>query len=486
MNGANAIRGGVQNDRRIAAAAIVVMTALLMSPALASPPMLHDSFWIDVVWTDQFAAELGSGNPYPRWLPDSHGGLGSPVFYYYPPLAFYLSGAFQLLGLSPYGAVLATFAAAFALAGAGAYLWLGQRTASPLLGALLFMAAPYHALDFIWRGAQGESLAIAILPILAIGLRRIAEGRGGTLAAISYAALIMSHLPLALLTSLFFIVPYMLYHRVHLAHFSLAAALGLGLAAIYLGPALSLDPWRESARLYAMDMLRPSYWTMWSGNGSDSAVRSIWFLEAVLALALAAAWALGRCRWALVGLAVIALAAGILPGLWQLPLLEKVQFPYRALPIAELALAGAIARLDWRRALGIALIPLALTATFHRAPTQSARTLADFLEAHRDVAEYLPPGANRGGSDFPTPDELGVRARLPPQHPGWKVEPTFYFPAWTCAVAEPRTKLVMHRPGCTPRLERLWIERTMAALSALSLLILAALSFTAWRRRASS
>ena len=62
--------------------------------------MLHDSFWIDHVWASQFTALLREGVIYPRWLPWSHEGLGSPVFYYYPPLAFYLTGAFGL-GATP-------------------------------------------------------------------------------------------------------------------------------------------------------------------------------------------------------------------------------------------------------------------------------------------------------------------------------------------------------------------------------------------------
>lgn len=63
---------------------------LLTLPAILSPPMTHDSFGIICVWADQFTSELATGNLYPRWLPQSHGGLRSPVFYYYPPLAFYL------------------------------------------------------------------------------------------------------------------------------------------------------------------------------------------------------------------------------------------------------------------------------------------------------------------------------------------------------------------------------------------------------------
>src|SRR5881398_3473944 len=96
---------------------LLVLGVLLVLPANAGPPLLHDSFAIDWVWADQFTAQLAHGVIYPRWLPLSNAGLGAPVFYYYPPLAFYLAGLFGLLGLATYPSVIAAFAAAFAASG---------------------------------------------------------------------------------------------------------------------------------------------------------------------------------------------------------------------------------------------------------------------------------------------------------------------------------------------------------------------------------
>ena len=41
----------------------------LILPLALGPTRLNDSFWIDQVWLDQFARELGKGIAYPRWLP---------------------------------------------------------------------------------------------------------------------------------------------------------------------------------------------------------------------------------------------------------------------------------------------------------------------------------------------------------------------------------------------------------------------------------
>ena len=231
---------------------------------------LNESFWIDWVWLDQFARELGHGTPYPRWLPLSHGGLGSPVFYYYPPLAFYLGSIFTLAGLTTYASLIAAFFAAYALSGAAMYSWLRNAAERPLLGALFYVAAPYHTFNFYSRGAVAEFLATALLPAVMIGLRRSARGeRGGfALTALSYGLLIFAHLPLALLASLFLFGPYALLWMMKSEwrrFLPIAAALltGIALAAVYLIPALLLQRYRDADNLWHDPSVQPANWTIW-------------------------------------------------------------------------------------------------------------------------------------------------------------------------------------------------------------------------------
>src|SRR5438270_272462 len=92
-SGANRIRSARDDAdtkrQTVLAFSLLLLAAMLLSvPAALGPVRLNDSFWIDLVWLEQFARELGHGVIYPRWLPLSHDGLGSPVFYYYPPFAF--------------------------------------------------------------------------------------------------------------------------------------------------------------------------------------------------------------------------------------------------------------------------------------------------------------------------------------------------------------------------------------------------------------
>ncbi|HEV2816883.1 MAG TPA: hypothetical protein VGW40_06650 [Allosphingosinicella sp.] len=473
---------------------------MLMLPAALAPVKLHDSFWIDWVWTDQFGQQLRAGVLYPRWLPASHDGLGAPVFYYYPPLAFYPAGLLAALGLSAYAAILATFGLAFAGAGAAMYRWASGWTSHPLAAALFYMAAPYHVADVYGRGALAEACAIALIPLLALGLKRAAEGRGPALLAVAYGAIIATHLPLALLASLFLVAPYALIlakgRPRALPGFAAPLALGLGLSAIYLVPALALERYRDSAVLWSDPLLRPEHWLLVNGAPTGMALITLKVIAAVAlpALFMAARW---RSPWARYAILCCLIVAGLLPFLWSLPLIRSVQFPFRALPFAEFGLATAIAlapRGEGRIAALLALPALALSATFLLAPAPAGPpvTLELLAARHPDVPENLPPGARPYSWPSRWALDLAARHRAPVRRGDVTIEPVFYFPAWRVACAEggveafpdPATGLLAHRgAGCRARLGWTWPEKAGAAISLLALLLLGALIFRGRARR---
>ena len=465
---------------------IALAVSVMMLPAILGPMMLHDSFWIDYVWASQFTALLGDGVLYPRWLPWSHDGLGSPVFYYYPPLAFYITGAFGLAGLSTYASIIATFFLAFVVSGVAAFHWLRDRSQYPLLGALFFALAPYHWFDFYARGALAESVAIAILPFLAIGLRRIAEGRGWAFAALAYAAIILSHLPLALLASLFLIAPYILLHRRQWAGFAISGFVGVGLAAIYLVPAIGLERFRDAAQLWATPFLRPPFWSIYVARWAMPVVLHVHLTAAALAIP-ALIFAIGwRSRPALYALAIVVLALGVVPLIWSIPLLRAVQFPWRILPLAELGLAAAFAS---RMPIGlvarvlIMALPLGWMVAITQLPRDPTPDPVEIEELRVDVSEYLPPGAKNKPSAthwYRNPREGRIP---PPRVEGWVVKPVFYFPSWSCGQPEPKTKLLMHRPECVPEIELTIYEKIGGLISVAALIVLLLHQALARRRR---
>ena len=85
-------------------------------------------------------------------------GAGSPAFYFYAPLPFYLAAPFHLIA-GPRMAVVLVCWLMLALSGlsflalARAFVGVG----AALVAAVVYMAMPYHLLADIWiRAAIGE------------------------------------------------------------------------------------------------------------------------------------------------------------------------------------------------------------------------------------------------------------------------------------------------------------------------------------------
>jgi hypothetical protein len=258
----------------------------------------------------------------------------------------------------------------------------------------------------------------------------------------------------------------------------------VGLASIYWLPAIWLEPYRDSAKLWSDPMLQPGNWTFWDPRfRTERAYIGIVLISAALALPLAVlAWT-RRSPWAVLGLVCVGISIGLVPQLWQFPLLRSVQFPFRLLPIAEFALATALGNLSWRsEGLILRLLPLIAISAFTIAapPVNQGVSEHDVFASRADVPENLPPGERP--YSWPSRWALAVAA----QHPhasvanGVTTEPTFYFPSWEvrCGVTvaptypAPATQLLAYKgKDCTKKLTWTSAERIAAAVSLASLFL---------------
>ncbi|RVT93937.1 hypothetical protein [Sphingomonas crocodyli] len=245
--------GAALSRPRMALFAIVVLSIVLLGPALVDPAALTGDSYIAYRWQGHFAQAFWQGDLWPRWLPDLNFGSGSPVFFIYPPLSQWLPALLDpvLPGAEWSGSrVIAILLLARIVGGWGVLRWLeamGVSRKGALLGAAIYLLLPYHAfMDSYQRAACAELVGMGVLPW---GLRyahavRAGERSGWAGFAISIAALLYSHAPTAL-----FGAPFLCLYAVAIADRSnavriwvttgLAAALGVGLAAAYLGPALT-------------------------------------------------------------------------------------------------------------------------------------------------------------------------------------------------------------------------------------------------------
>ncbi|WP_304280972.1 hypothetical protein [Caulobacter segnis] len=453
------------------------------------------SYSYNTVWIAEFNAALREGHFPPRWLAGAMAGFGASSFYFYPPLAFYaaaLVGAVLPEGAHP-GLILAWLdALTITASGLAMFAWLRPKTGpwTALAAAALYMLAPYHQLCVFVRGALGETVAYIVLPLLAASLERAVRSWRWTPAlAVSYAALVLSHPIIAMLATVGVLPAYALYlvwsapaeaRLMVVVRGAAGAALGLALAAFYLGPATLLQSastmdhmWGTAATdPYNWSLLRPDLWPQKPFSTSMAFLG--WGMGALALAALVAALAVRRearsgeaIAWAAAALGGVALYA--IPWIWHSPLaviLNKAQFPYRVLVAVDFAAVAAVA-LAFAHGRRWILPPLAAVVAapllwqgfmltqsayvFHfAAPGFADPETGRRLAALRAPDEHFPAALNfydpRLNADYPGLSGLKDIPLAAPVDSGAKVTAASTFPDGTVAIAveaERPTRIVL-------------------------------------------
>lgn len=411
---------------------LLIAAALLMAPSLVLGTLPSASSIHNLTWAQQFSQQFRSGDLYPRWMADSFEGLGAPTFYFYPPASFWADALLSVVTfnvLSTSHRLAITSMLLLWASGLAMYGWLnsekvGRRVA--LVGAIGYMAAPYHLVDHYIRGALAEFAAYAVLPLVMWGIALVASRRlaGIALLPVAYASLVLSHLPTALLITVTAVPAYVLFcvwragkHALGvLVRCALCGALGLGLSAIYLLPALSLQDAISAEHLWARGYRVEDGFLITSEQWIQplylrvilSSISGAWCIAAVGVL-VARSKSGGHAGkgqeallWALVSLVCLSLLSGLVPWFWTLvPMVSKVQFPWRLMIVVEFAAVTALCLVIWpprdrviRTLLGAAIVVLASgvavigDAVAHRV---SVAAKGEFM-APQDAREYLPTG----------------------------------------------------------------------------------------------
>jgi hypothetical protein len=249
---------------------IIIFGGIISLPSIVYgfPDGGHDSLF-HLTWFKQFSEQLWSGESYPRWLINENSGLGSPVFFYYGPVPYYISSILRpFFNYDPFGWQQLGMSAVIGLIASGfcAFLWIRSITNErvALLSAVLYMAMPYHvAIDLYERAAFPEFWSFVWMPLILYFLNNIKNGHQFAILgmAISYALLIMTHLPTTLIFS---IIPIAYSFtssekkkKVVLTTL-ISMILGVLLSAIYLLPALSTQAY--------VNLDQPETWSLYMHN----------------------------------------------------------------------------------------------------------------------------------------------------------------------------------------------------------------------------
>jgi len=209
----------------------------------------------------EFYRGLNAGQLFPRWAPDLSGGYGQPFFNFNPPLFYYLSAFFHVLGFSFVAAQNLAIFVLLLLAALGMYFLAGEvfGRQGGLVSAVAYLFAPYLQATLYVRHALADFAAFAFIPLAFWGLYRFAKGRHYrflVVGALSVALLLLSSNPVALITFPVFllILGWLTYSERRwsiLLRGLWCLGLGLGLAAFFWLPALLERDLVQTSRLLA-------------------------------------------------------------------------------------------------------------------------------------------------------------------------------------------------------------------------------------------
>ncbi len=220
--------------------AVLLMTLLAAQPLWGLPPQ-GDDLLLHYFRIPLVNAQWAAGVPLARWQPDLIYGYGSPLFTFYPPLsAWLLTGLYWLVGQQAGIAINLLFALCLLLGAVGMF-GLGRALAGEvggLVATAVFILSPHVAAQIYSRGSTSNSLALALVSLVAWMIWRGAERpspRRVAIGAASVCLLMLSHTA----TSLLLLGPLLLWGavavavqsgHVRLRWLALAGMFGLGLA----------------------------------------------------------------------------------------------------------------------------------------------------------------------------------------------------------------------------------------------------------------
>jgi hypothetical protein len=217
-------------------------------------PTTHDMF-LHYDQMRSFYNGLSAGKIYPRWEEETNRGFGAPTTSYYPPGIYYVTSAFYAITKDWLRTLLDSLLLMMVASAAAMYIYarqvMGRAAAVAAMSAYIFL--PYHLVDQYQRGAIAELLVFVWMPlILFFGervMRAAPDARRRSMLlnkvglAASYGAFLWSHPPTAYQFTLGFGVYVLVLSALRkewkgLIAVGAAMTLGIGLAAVYLLPAV--------------------------------------------------------------------------------------------------------------------------------------------------------------------------------------------------------------------------------------------------------
>jgi hypothetical protein len=219
-------------------------------------PIVGNDAPVHLNWLSQFPRLFREGNLYPRWMPDSFWGFGSPAFYFYTPLVYWFASIVSYIFTSPVAiyqivGCISTCASVWTC-----FLYLKKisvNKSAAIMGALLYGIFPYRLLDLYLRNSISEHVAFIFLPLIFLSVE-LALGSSSkkqyvqsiVVSGIGWAGLLLTNIPTSYII-IFIICLYILVRCSEKRNYSklfpplIGAVIGAMIAAIYLLPILKFN-----------------------------------------------------------------------------------------------------------------------------------------------------------------------------------------------------------------------------------------------------
>ncbi len=128
-------------------------------------PSLHDINTF--LWSKAVFQVFKAGVLYPQWLPQMWYGFGLPIFYFYPPLFYWLTTLGQIVGLGTIVAVKTVLIISLLTGSVFMYLWIREWTnrVSAMVATGFWIVTPYYLSLIYVRGAFPEFMALNLVPL---------------------------------------------------------------------------------------------------------------------------------------------------------------------------------------------------------------------------------------------------------------------------------------------------------------------------------
>ena len=312
-----------------------------------------DDYFLHATRTANYYLAIKQGQFPVRWGPNLNQSYGYPAFNYMYHTPYFAGAVLHSFGLSVQQSLNTVVLLTLILGGISAYVFIRsylQSESWSILLSVFFISNPYTLLNVYWRGAIGELLFYAVVPLFLLAVKK----KHIVGIAVTTAFLILSHLPsMILLAGLSFIYVFVEFKN-NYTNKTIVSIFGGGLLGILLSswywiPAI-FEQWMiryelgASLNQYVTQFISlPGLFDIRKHFSSSALFTNVLSLGSVNILALLLIPYLSKKSktvifWFILIASSLFLLTPLSAGIWDLAkLLQYVQYPWRFLWVINIA-----------------------------------------------------------------------------------------------------------------------------------------------------